>query len=58
MLISSDTIMHRIYTAVHIARDSQVAALSILLVAIQAIPFALLAVFSGGDGRASAGSTA
>lgn len=46
VLLSSDTIMHKIYTAVHFARDSQVAALSVILIAMQAIPFALLALFS------------
>ena len=51
VLLTSDTLMHKIYTAVHFARDSQVAALSVILIAMQAIPFALLALFSDGGSR-------
>jgi iron(III) transport system permease protein len=46
VLLSSDTVMRRIYTMVHYQRDAEVAALCILLVFIEAIPFAALALFS------------
>ncbi len=44
VLIESDTVMRRIYTLVHYQRDDQVAALCVLLIAMQAIPFAVYAL--------------
>lgn len=54
VLLGSDTVMHKIYTAVHFARDNQVAALSVMLVVMQTIPFALLALFSDRASRPAA----
>jgi iron(III) transport system permease protein len=44
VLVSSDTVMRRIYTMVHYQRDAEVAALCIMLVALELIPFALFAL--------------
>jgi iron(III) transport system permease protein len=44
VLLSSDTIMRRMYTMVHYQRDAEVAALCVILVALEAIPFAVLAL--------------
>jgi iron(III) transport system permease protein len=44
VLVSSDTIMRRIYTMVHYQRDAEVAALCILLVAMELFAFALFAL--------------
>jgi iron(III) transport system permease protein len=46
VLLSSDTIMRRIYTMVHYQRDAEVAALCVILVVLEALPFALLALLS------------
>jgi iron(III) transport system permease protein len=51
VLLGTKTVMHKIYDAVHIAMDNQVAALSVILVVLQAIPFALLALFSDRGAR-------
>lgn len=44
VLLSSDSIMRRIYTMVHVQRDREVAALCVLLIALEVIAFALLAL--------------
>jgi ABC-type Fe3+ transport system permease subunit len=46
VLLESDTVMRRIYTMVHYQRDAEVAALCVILVAIEAIPFAVFALLS------------
>jgi iron(III) transport system permease protein len=46
VLLSSDTLMRRIYTMVHYQRDAQVAALCVILVLIEAIPFAAFALLT------------
>jgi len=46
VLLSSDTIMRRIYTMVHYQRDAEVAALCVILVLIEAIPFAAFALLT------------
>lgn len=46
VLHSSDTLMRRVYTMVHFSRDSQVAALCIIILAIQALPFAFLSLLA------------
>jgi iron(III) transport system permease protein len=42
VLLDSAGVMRKIYTAVHFTRDSQVAALCVILIAMQAIPFLVL----------------
>ncbi len=42
VLLSTDTLMRKIYSMIHFQRDSQVAALCVILVLLQAVPFALL----------------
>ncbi len=42
VLLSSDTLMRRIYSMVHFSRDEQVAALAVILMALEALPFILL----------------
>jgi len=54
VLVSSDTVMRRIYTMVHYQRDAEVAALCILLVALELIPFALFALLAPRRERARA----
>ncbi len=44
VLLSSDTVMRRIYTMVHYQRDAEVAALCVILVVFEAIPFAAFAL--------------
>jgi iron(III) transport system permease protein len=44
VLLTSDTVMRRIYTMVHFSRDAQVAALAVILVAVEALPFAVYAL--------------
>lgn len=44
VLVSSDTLLRKIYSKVHISRDEQVAALCTILVVLQALPFAFLAL--------------
>jgi len=46
VLLSSDTVMRRIYTMVHYQRDAEVAALCVMLVLIEAIPFAAFALLT------------
>jgi iron(III) transport system permease protein len=46
VLLTSDTVMRRIYTMVHYQRDAEVAALCILLVVLEAIPFAAFALMA------------
>lgn len=46
VLLSSDTVMRRIYTMVHYQRDAEVAALCVILVLFEAIPFAALALLA------------
>jgi iron(III) transport system permease protein len=46
VLLSSDTVMRRIYTMVHYQRDAEVAALCIVLVVIEALPFAAFALLT------------
>jgi iron(III) transport system permease protein len=44
VLLESDTLLRRVYTMVHFQRDEQVAALCVLLLLLQALPFAFLAL--------------
>lgn len=44
VLLSSETLMRKIYTMVHFQRDEQVAALCVVLVVLEALPFAFLAL--------------
>jgi len=46
VLLSSDTVMRRIYTMVHYQRDAEVAALCVILVIFEAIPFAVFALLA------------
>jgi ABC-type Fe3+ transport system permease subunit len=46
VLLSSDTVMRRVYTMVHYQRDAEVAALCIVLVVIEALPFAAFALLT------------
>lgn len=46
VLLPAETVIKKIYTMVHFDRDTQVAALSVILIALQALPFALLALLS------------
>jgi iron(III) transport system permease protein len=46
VLLSSDTVMRRIYTMVHYQRDAEVAALCVILVLFEAIPFAAFALLA------------
>ncbi len=57
VLLSGNTILRKIYTMIHFQRDDQVAALCILLVVLQALPFLVLAILRAGKanhGTASA----
>jgi ABC-type spermidine/putrescine transport system permease subunit II len=47
-------VMRRIYTMVHYQRDAEVAALCILLVLLELIPFALFALLAPRRARARA----
>lgn len=46
VLLTSASLMRRIYSMVHFERDAQVAALCVLLVALQAVSFAFLALLA------------
>lgn len=48
VLLSGNTVLRKIYTMIHFLRDEQVAALCILLVAMQALPFLVLWILGGG----------
>lgn len=46
VLLTSDSVMRRIYSMVHFQRDSQVAAMCVLLLVLVALPFAFLALLA------------
>ena len=46
VLLSSETVMRKIYTMIHFNRDDQVAALCVLLIAMQGVAFLLLAILA------------
>lgn len=46
VLLTSKTVMRRLYNMMHFQRDEQVAALGVILMALQAIPFAVLALLA------------
>ena len=57
VLLSGSTVLRKIYTMIHFQRDEQVAALCILLVLMQALPFLVLLITGSGraDGLATRG---
>lgn len=54
VLLSSDTVMRRIYTMVHYLRDAEVAGLCVILVLIELIPLAALALLMPRDKKRDA----
>ncbi|MCE9636922.1 MAG: ABC transporter permease subunit [Planctomycetes bacterium] len=58
VLLSSETLMRKIYTMVHFQRDEQVAALCVVLVALEALPFAFLSLLMPRPATAPDGPTA
>ena len=55
VLLTSDTMMRRIWSMVHYQRDSGVAALGVMLVALEALPFAVIALLA--PSRRTAGTS-
>lgn len=49
VLVESSTVLRRIYQLVHYQRDAQVAALAVMLLVLQAVPFVLLWLLHPGD---------
>ncbi len=54
VLLTGETVMRKIYSMVHFSRDEQVAALSVILIAMQAIPFVVLAILTSGRSNVAA----